>query len=63
MQATKTNHYFDIQLRDRISNYDMSGTLDKCGKVQRISTRQSFMLKFDGQPYQIPKRHTEQYAD
>ncbi len=56
-----TRQYFDMQLRDRIQHYEMSGDLENCKETKRVSTQQRFTLKFDGRQYQIPQPYRDQY--
>ncbi|MGE8557989.1 MULTISPECIES: hypothetical protein [unclassified Acinetobacter] len=61
MLPKKSHQYSDIQVRSKISHYEMSGTLEHCVEGKRNRAQQSFILKFDGTQYQVPQAFAEDY--
>ena len=61
MQKLQSNQAFDILLKSRIEQSVFHGTRDNCKELKQPTSLQNFMLKFDGQQYQIPKRLKEEY--
>ena len=61
MQNTKSYHYYDIQVNSKIDHYQMNGTSDKCLESKHKLSQHRFLLKFDGQQYQIPKIYRDDY--
>ena len=61
MQKTKTQNFVDIQLSSKIEKYEMYGDVENCKEIKRKSSQQKFILKFDGQYYQVPKAFKDDY--
>lgn len=62
MLNTKTQRVADMQLNSKIERYEMSGGENNCNETQRQSTQQKFILKFDGQQYQVPTAFKDEYV-
>lgn len=61
VQANKTKNYSDIQVNSKIKSYEMEGTREDCKQINQRSSQQGFVLKFDGQRYQFPKKLKDDY--
>ena len=61
MRPTKTHGYFDIQVRSRLEHYEMTGDEENCFEINRKTSKQNFLLKFNGVRYVIPKSYEKDY--
>lgn len=61
LQKIQTNNFFDIQLNSKIEKYEMYGNEKNCKEIKRKKSQQKFILKFDGQQYQLPKLYKNEY--
>lgn len=61
MQNKQSKNYSDIQVNSKIEHYEMLGTREDCKQINQMRSQQSFVLKFDGQQYQPPKKYKDDY--
>ncbi len=61
MQNKQSKNYSDIQVNSKIKSYEMVGTRGDCKEINQRLSQQSFVLKFDGQEYQLPKKYKDDY--
>ncbi|MEG0486801.1 MAG: hypothetical protein RR575_02580, partial [Acinetobacter sp.] len=61
MQNKQSKNYSDIQVNSKIKSYEMVGTREDCKEINQKLSQQSFVLKFDGQEYQLPKKYQDDY--
>lgn len=61
MQNKQSKNYSDIQVNSKIKSYEMFGTREDCKQINQRRSQQSFVLKFDGQQYQLPKKYKDDY--
>lgn len=61
MQGNKTKNYSDIRVNSKIKSYEMVGTRGDCKEINQRLSQQSFVLKFDGQEYQLHKKYKDDY--
>ena len=61
MQPTTTYEYFDIQVRSQLEYYEMSGNEDHCIEINRKTSKQNFLIKFNGLRYVIPTSYKKDY--
>ena len=61
MRPTKTYGYFDIQVRSQLEYYEMRGNEEHCIEINRKTSKQNFLLKFNGLRYVIPTSYKKDY--
>lgn len=61
LQNTQSKAYFDIRVLSKIDQYQMSGTQEHCVESKHKLSQHSFLLKFDGKKYQLPKVFRDEY--
>ncbi|MFU8927853.1 hypothetical protein [Acinetobacter puyangensis] len=63
VQVLKTQNkgFADLQVKTSIKNQSSQETFDRCTTQNGKQWQESFVLKFDGQQYQIPEKYRQEY--
>lgn len=62
MLSSKSHHYADIKVNATVNARETTDVLGGCDDANPKQNKQSFVLKFDGKQYQIPKQYREQFT-